>query len=88
MMAVFAPDSSTSLETCDACISSVVKVLREGRRSGAKDFHITGFGADVYRDKKDIEELTKIYAPLCWQGYDNGPGGFQENHVVRNYGRI
>ena len=41
-MAVFAPDSSTSLETCDACISSVVKVLREGRRGGAKDFHITG----------------------------------------------
>ena len=32
----------------------------------------------MYRDKKDIEELTKMYAPLCWQGYDKGPGGVKK----------
>ena len=32
VMAVYAPDSSKSLEMYEACIWSVVKVLREGRR--------------------------------------------------------
>ena len=26
-------------------------------------------------DEKDEEELTKMYGPLCWQGYDKDPGG-------------
>ena len=38
VMAVYAPDSSKSLEMYEDCISSVVKVLREGRRGGARDF--------------------------------------------------
>ena len=92
VVAVYAPDSSTSLETYDVCISSVVKVLQEGRRGGTRDFCIAGdinveLGL-MCTDEKDIEELTKMYGPLCWQVYDKDPGGFQENHVVRNYERI
>ena len=52
VMAVYAPDSSKSLEMYEVCISSVTKVLREGRWGGAKDFYITGglnveIGVDV-----------------------------------------
>ena len=42
VMAVYAPDSSKSLEMYEAYISGVVGVLREGRRSGAKDIYKTG----------------------------------------------
>ena len=80
--AVYAPDSRNSLEMYETCISSVVKVLREGRRRGAKDFNITGdlnveLGL-MCTDEKDIEELTTMYGPLCWQGYDKDPGGFKQ----------
>ena len=50
VMAVYAPE----------CNVSVVEVLREGRRGGAWDFHIT------------VDFLTKMYGP-CWQGYDKDP---------------
>ena len=30
-------------------------------------------------DEKDTEELTKMFGPLCWQGYDKDPGGFKKN---------
>ena len=67
-------------------MSSVIKVLREGRRGGAKDFYITGgFNVELglmCTDEKDIEELTKMYGALCWQGYVKDPGGFKKNHVV------
>ena len=71
-----------SLEMYETCISSVVKVLREGRRGRAKDFCITSdlnveLGL-MCTDEKDIEELTKMYGPLCWQGYDKNPGGFKQ----------
>ena len=29
-------------------------------------------------DEKDIEELEEMYEPLCWQGYDKDPGGFEK----------
>ena len=29
-------------------------------------------------DENDEEELTKMYGPLCWQGYDKDPGGFKK----------
>ena len=79
VMAVYAPDSGKSLVMYEACISSVVRVLREGRRGGAKDFYMTGdltleLGM-MCTDEKDIEEL---YGPLCWQGYDKDPGGFKK----------
>ena len=41
-MAVYAPDSSKSMEMYETCISNVVRILREGRFGGAKDFYITG----------------------------------------------
>ena len=28
--------------------------------------------------EKDNEELTNMYGPLCWQGYDKDPGGFKK----------
>ena len=71
VMAEYPPDSSKSLETYEACISSVVKVLREGRRRGAKDFYITAnLNVELElmsTDEKNIEELMKMYGPFCWQ---------------------
>ena len=66
----------------EACIWSVIKALREGRRGGAKDFYITGdinveLGM-MCTDEKDIEELEGIYGPLRWQGYDKDPRGFKK----------
>ena len=29
-------------------------------------------------DENDIEELTGMYGPLCWQGYDKDPGSFKK----------
>ena len=81
VMAVHAPDSSKSLEMYEACISSVVKVLREGQRGGAKDFYSTeDLNVDLgmmCTDETDIEELHEMCGPLCWQGYDKDPGGFK-----------
>ena len=69
MMAAHAPDSGKGAEMYDAFISSVLKVLRESRRGGAKDFYITG---DLHvelgmmcTDEKDIEEVNEMYGPLC-----------------------
>ena len=42
MVAAHAPDSSKDMEMYEAFISSVLKVLREGRRGGAREFYITG----------------------------------------------
>ena len=82
MMAVHAPDSSKSLEMYEACISSVIKVLREGRPGGAADFYIkSDLNVELgmmSTDEKDIEELEVMYGPLCWQGYDKDPGGFKK----------
>ena len=56
MMAAYASDSSESTEMYEAFISSVLKVLREARRGGARDFYTTRdliceSGIDVYRRK-------------------------------------
>ena len=71
-----------SWEMYETCISSVVEVLRERRRGGAKDFCTTGdlnveLGL-MCTDENDIEELMEMYGPLCWQGYDKDPGGFKK----------
>ena len=39
-------------------------------------------------DKNDIEELTVIHCLLCWQGYDEDPGGFKKLMWNENYERI
>ena len=79
------------LRMYEDCISSVVRVLREGRRDGARDFYITGdlnveLGL-MCTNEKDNEELTKMYGPLCWQGYDNDPGGFKKTWSKCGKGR-
>ena len=42
MMAVYAPVSSKDMDLYEACVSSVLRVLREGRRGCARKFYITG----------------------------------------------
>ena len=32
----------------------------------------------MWTDEDDIEELMEIYGPLCWQGNDKDPGGFNK----------
>ena len=73
VMAVYAPDSKKSLEMHKECVSSVVKVLRE---SSTGDFNIES--GLMCTDENDHEELTKLYLPLWWQGYDKDPGGFKK----------
>ena len=85
VMVVYAPDSSKSLEMYETCTSNVVKVLREERRGGAKDFYIAG-DLDVElvlmcTDENDIEELTGIYGPLL-AGGQQGSWWLQEIDVV------
>ena len=83
MMAAYAPDAGKQQRCVGSFILSVFRVVREERRGGAKDFHITG---DVNAqlgmmctDEKDIEELSEMMCGLlCWQGYDKDPGGFKK----------
>ena len=42
VMAVYAPDCRKDLDVYDKCVTDVTKVLCEGRRAGAKKFHIAG----------------------------------------------
>ena len=41
-MAVYAPDCGKDLEVYETFVLNVTKVKREGRRGGAREFHITG----------------------------------------------
>ena len=64
------------------CILSFIEVLREGRWGGAKELYITSgliveFGM-MCTDGEDIEELTGMSSPLCWQGYDKDLCGFKK----------
>ena len=73
-MAVYAPDSGKDMELCEVCVSSVLRVLRDGRRGGATHFF-----------KNDIEKLNDFHGLLCWQEYDHDPGGSPKNHVVQHH---
>ena len=42
VMSVYGPDPGEDMELYEAFISSVTEVLREGRRGGARESHITG----------------------------------------------
>ena len=81
-MAVYAPDSKKSLETYEECIPSVVQVLQEGRKGGARDLFSTGdFNVEkglMCSDDHGNEELTKMYGPLCSQGYEKDPPFFKK----------
>ena len=61
---------------------NVTRVLREGRRGGAREFYIAGdlnvkLGL-MCTDEDDIEELNEMYGPSCWQGCENDHGGFKK----------
>ena len=67
VMSVYAPDSRKSLEMYEECIASVVKVLREGRKGGVRNFYIPGdinveLGL-MCTNENEEEELTKLYGP-------------------------
>ena len=32
----------------------------------------------MWSDEEDIEELSEMYGPLCWQGYERDHGGFKK----------
>ena len=81
VMTVYAPDAGKDLEQYEACISSVLKVLREGRRGGAKKFFIAGdlnveLGM-MCTDESDNEKLNEMYGPLCWHEFKHDPGHYK-----------
>ena len=67
VMAVYALDCKTYLDVHEPFILNVTKILREGRRAGAKLFFFTG-DLNVELDKDDIGELSEMRGPLCLQG--------------------
>ena len=79
-MAVYAQDCQKDLdpyETYETFILNVTKILREGRRAGAKEFSFTGdlnveLGI-LCTDEDDIGEGT-----LCCQQGENDHGGFRK----------
>ena len=82
VMAEIAPDSSKSLEIYEALISSVLQVLREQRRGGAKYFYITGdlkveFGM-MCTDENDTEELDEMPWSFMLARIRPRPGGFKK----------
>ena len=87
-MAVCAPDSKKDLDEYGTLIMNVTRILWEGRRAGAKDFHITSdFNVEVgllCTEDDDNDELNEMYGPFCWQGWENDQGGFktQLDHIV------
>ena len=79
VIAIYALDCGKDLEVCETFILKVTKVLREGRRGGAKEFCTTGdlsveLGS-LCADEDDIEELSEMYGPLCWHGCELDHGG-------------
>ena len=76
-----APDCQKDLDVYETFIKYVTKVLWEGRRAGAKDFYITSeFNVELgyCTNEDDNDELNEMYGPLCWQGCDNDPSGFNK----------
>ena len=82
VMAMLAPDCHKDLDVNETFIKDVTKVLLEGRRAGAKTFYIAGdlnveLGLLCTGDD-DVEELTELYGPFCWQGCENDQGGVKK----------
>ena len=68
VMAVYAPDSSKSRAS--------LKYI--GKDVGEEPKTSTLQGICVELGMKDIDGLTGIYGPLCWQGCDRDLGGFKK----------
>ena len=80
--AVFDMDCKKDLDEHETLIMNVTRILREGRRAGAKDFHINSdinveLGLLCTGDD-DNDELNEMFGPLCCQGRDNDQGGFKK----------
>ena len=80
VMAVCAPDCHNDLDVHEKFVKDATRILREGCRAGAKKFYVAGdLNVELWllcaRDN-DFEELTEMYGPLCWQGYNTDPGEF------------
>ena len=81
-MAVYAPDCGKDSGIQEAFISSVTKVLREGRRGGAREFYITGdLNVELgfmCTDEEDIEELVRCAGPRVGKGTKTDHGAFKK----------
>ena len=82
VMTVYAPDSKKNNWKCTKNVSPVWLKFSANRKGGARDFYITGdFNVELglmCTDENDEEELTKMYGPSCWHGYDKDPDGFKK----------
>ena len=92
VMAVFALDCKKALDVCETFILNVTKFLREGRRAGAKDFHITrDLNVELgllCADEDDIDELSEMYGHLRWQGCENDHGGLKKLEGIQLQGHL
>ena len=68
VMDVYAPDSSKDMELYEACVSSILRILREGRRCKTVLHH--------WRPQRVAGD--EMYGPLCWQRYDHDPGRYKK----------
>ena len=63
-------------------ILNFTKILREGRRAGAKELCIIGdLNVEWWllcTDEDDISEFNEMHGPLCWQGCERDHGGFKK----------
>ena len=89
---MYAEDCHKDLDVNETFIKDVTKVLWEGRRAGAKTFYIAGdlnveLGLLCTSDD-DVEELTELHGPFCWQGCENDQGGVKKLGVVRDHERV
>ena len=83
-------DCKKDLNVYETFILNVAKILREGRRAGAKDLYITG---DLNVElgllcTDDFDELNEMYGPLCWQGCENDHGHFKKlmwNGIIKDF---
>ena len=68
-------------------VKEAKKVEWEGRRAGAKTFHIAGvFNVESGSQKTggdDVEEVNEICGPPCWHGCDPDHGGFKKLEGLR-----
>ena len=91
-MAFHAPDCGKDLGVCETFILNVPRVLREGRRGGAREFYSTGdlrveLGL-LFTDEEDIEEFNDMCGPLVLARGRESSWRFQEADVVWNHEEI
>ena len=85
VMAVCAPDCHNDLDVHEKFVKDATRILREGCRAGPKKFYVAGdLNVELWllcARNNDFEELTEMYGPWCWQGYNTD----QEADVVRDH---